>query len=91
MKTQRHRRRAINEGAGATGIDESGVAERTQVRAGVLDRSRALLGELLDRLLPLAEEVEDLDPLGAPERMTDPGELPVEGVLELPMGHLALA
>ena len=47
-----------------------------------------LLGECLDGLLALPEEVEQLDPFGARERMADAGELRVEGVLELSVaGH----
>jgi hypothetical protein len=33
------------------------------MRAGVLDRSRGLLGQLLDRLFTLAEQIEQLEAL----------------------------
>lgn len=75
----------VDERAFAARLDEPGLAERPQVRAGVLDRGGTLVGQQLDGLLPLTQQVQELDPLWTPEGVPDTRELAVEGVLEFPM------
>jgi hypothetical protein len=65
-------------------LHEPDVPQRPQVRAGVLERRGRLFGALLGGLLALGQEIEQLR---APQRPADPGELGVEGVLELPVRH----
>jgi len=64
------------------------LAQHSQVGAGVLDRRRHMLGERFNGFLSLAEQVEQLDSLGARQGMADARELSVEGVFELSVaGH----
>ena len=58
------------------------------MRAGVLEWSACVFGELFDGRLPLAQEVEQLDTLRARERVADAGELRVERVFELAVRHV---
>ena len=48
---------------------------------------RRLLGERLDGARALAEQVEQLEPLGRRDGLAEPGELLVDAVLEPPMGR----
>lgn len=66
----------------ATRLDEARLPKDAQMRAGVLDRRRDLRGERFDGPLALTEQVEQLDPFGARERVPDARELRVESVLE---------
>jgi hypothetical protein len=58
------------------------LPECAQVSTRILDRGRGLLGELLNGLLALAQEIEQLEPLGARDRVADPGELGMQRILE---------
>ena len=66
----------------APGLDEPRLPERAQVSTRILDRGRGLLGELFNGLLALAQEIQQLESLGARDRVADPGELGVQGILE---------
>jgi len=68
-------------------LDQPGLAQHAQMGARVLDGGVRVPGEALDRLLSLTEEIEEFDALGAGEGVADAGELRVQGVLELAMGH----
>jgi hypothetical protein len=76
----------------APGLDEARLPERAEVSTRILDCGRGLLGELFNGLLALAQEIQQLESLGARDRVTDPGELGVQGILEGAMvsGHRAL-
>ena len=70
------------------GLDQPGLAQHPQVGARVLDRGGDRLRQGLDPLFALAQQVEQLDAPGAGDRVADPLELAVEGVLERAMiGH----
>jgi hypothetical protein len=73
----------------APSLDEPRLPERAQVSTRVFDLGRGLLGELFDGLLALAQEIEQFESLGARDRVADPGELGVQGILEGAMvgGH----
>jgi hypothetical protein len=77
----------IDEVPVAARLNQVRVSERAPVRTGVLHGRRGLVGKLLDRLLALGQEIEELDPLRAPERVTDPRELRLAGILEVPHRH----
>jgi hypothetical protein len=79
----------VDVGTIATGLDQPGLPKDAEVSAGVLDGCVGLLGQLLDRLLPLTEQVEELDAGWTPNRVTDPGKLGIERILELSMRHSA--
>ena len=70
----------------AAGLDQPSLPEGAQVSTRILDRGRGLLGELFDGLLALAQEIEQLESLGARDRLADPGEMGVQGILEGAMG-----
>ena len=68
-------------------VDESRGAQHLQVLRSVGDRDGRLLGERLDGARSLAEQVEQLEPLGRRDGLPEPRELLVDGVLEPPMGR----
>ena len=76
-----------DEGALATGRDEVCLSQHAAMRAGVLDRHLDLPGDILDGALTLGEEVEQLEPFRAGERVADPRELRVQLVFVLSFGH----
>src|SRR5262249_37292209 len=63
-------------------LDQPRGFQRLQVRARIADGESSLIGEYLDGFFSLAEEVENLEPLGARDCRPNPGELLVEGVFE---------
>lgn len=84
------RQAIVHVGPIATSLDEARLPKDAEMRARVLDRRRDVLGECFDGLFALAQEVEQLDPFWAGERVPDARELGVEGVLELSVaGHVA--
>jgi hypothetical protein len=77
----------VDVGPLAPRLDEACLAERAEVRARVLDGGFRLLGERLDGLLALAQEVEQLEPRRAGDGVAKPGELGVDGTLEFAVRH----
>ena len=83
-------------GVGQTVIDvgpltsrfhEPSLPEHAQMCARVLDGRRRLIGQQLDRLLALGQEIEELDALRARQRVSDAGKLCVQQIFELAMRH----
>jgi len=68
-------------------LHQAGLAKDSQVGAGVLHRCRRLLGERLDRLVSLTQEVEEFEAFRACDGVPDASELGVDGVLEVTGGH----
>jgi hypothetical protein len=58
-------------------LDQPSLTQHAQVGARVLERGGRLLGQLLDRLFTLAQEVQQLQSLRGRDGMTQPGELSV--------------
>jgi hypothetical protein len=61
------------------------------MRTRVLDRHAGLLGQQLNRLRALAQQVEQLNALRARDRVTDAGELSVQRVFEFSVTQVVLA
>ena len=55
--------------------DEAGAPELLEVLRGVGDRQPDPLGQRLDAALALRQMLEQLEPVGMPQRPGDPGEL----------------
>src|SRR5437868_14186633 len=77
----------MDECAIAPRLHEPCLAQHAEVCARVFERCGGLLGQRLDRLLALTQEVEELDALGARNGVANASELLVQGVLELAMRH----
>src|SRR5262249_47344763 len=71
----------------ALGLHEPGALEHLKVPGRVGDRQAGLAGEGIDAAWCLSEQIQQLEPLLAGERRADAGELAVDPVLELAMGH----
>ncbi len=63
-------------------LDQPGLREDAQVLRAVGDREPHLLRQVLDAPLTLRQQVEHLQPPRAGQRLPDPGELPIQLVLE---------
>jgi len=68
-------------------VDESSGAQHLEVLRSIGDGDGGLLGECLDGARALAEQIQQLEPLGRRDGFPEPGELLVDGVLEPPMGR----
>ena len=66
-------------------IDQRGPPQGLQVLRRVGERESDFRGQRLDGSLALSQELEHLDPVRAANRLSDPGELRVQAILELAM------
>ena len=64
-------------------LDQCRPPEGLKMLRRVRERESQLLRQGVDGPLPLREQLEHLEPLRAREGLADPGELPVEAVLEV--------
>src|SRR6266542_2035530 len=69
-------------------LHQAGGTERLQVGRSIGEPHRRGVGHALDGAFALAQQVQDLQPLGGGHRLADPGELVVEPVLDLAPGRL---
>src|SRR6266511_578199 len=77
----------VHPGGLLAGLHQAGVAQHLQVRRGVGHPHPGRPGEGLDGVLALGEQLQQLDPLGAGDRLVGAGELLVEPVLCLTTLH----
>jgi hypothetical protein len=68
-------------------LEQTRRAQPLQVLRRVGHGERRHAGQLLHRARALAEEVEQFQPFGTGQRVADPSELLVRGVLELAGGR----
>lgn len=74
-------------GAAALGLDEAGVLEDLEMLGGVGDGHAGLGGKGLDAPGGLSKQVDEFEAPLAGEGVGDAGELGIEAVLEIAMGH----
>jgi hypothetical protein len=70
----------------APGLHQVGLAQLLEVGAGQLHGDFRLRRQPLHGLLALAQEFDQLQPLGAAHRLADAGDLGIERILDLPSG-----
>jgi hypothetical protein len=82
----------VDEEAVASAVHEAGRPQHLKVLGGVRLGQAEFLGQRVHRALALGQKFEDFEPMGAGERLADPGVLPVQAVLEaasrLDCGHV---
>src|SRR5581483_6933173 len=69
-------------------LDQPRAAQHLEMGRGVGQAEGGFAGELLDAALALGEQVEQLEPMRAGERLADDGEFAEEPILERAIAHL---